>query len=528
MSVPGRKMNRMQEETPDKPQIRRVVIVGGGTAGWMTAAALSTVLKSEFCSIELVESDAIGIVGVGEATIPAIQDFNRKIGLDEQEMMRKTSATFKLGIEFVNWAKIGDAYVHPFGSFGGDINGVAFHHYWLDQRERGDQTPFSEYSVANVAAKLGRFALPQTDARSILSYYSYAFHFDATLYAKCLRQMAEARGVARTEGRIVDVSLRGEDGFIESVILESGQSIEGDLFIDCSGFRALLIEKALGVKFESWQQWLPCDRAVAIPSENSDSLDPYTRATAHSAGWQWRIPLQHRTGNGHVYCSDFMGDDEAQSIAIENLERRPIGDPRVIKFVAGKRKQMWRKNCVAIGLSGGFLEPLESTSIHLIQAAIFKLIERFPDRNFSAVNIADFNAQMDLNFDQVRDFIILHYKATSRDDSEFWNYCRTMPVPESLEYKMRSFRESGHVVFSKRELFRESGWLAVFLGQDIFPATTDLRVDCTSQQQIATQLQKMRELIKLAAMALPGHGDTIANYCAASTDEPSAARHSGQ
>lgn len=523
-----RKMNKMQEETPDKSQIRRVVIVGGGTAGWMTAAALSTVLKAKLCSIELVESDEIGTVGVGEATIPAIHDFNRKIGLDEQDMMRNTNATFKLGIEFVNWARIGDAYMHPFGGFGFDINGVAFHQYWLDQRERGDKTPFDEYSVAIVAAKFGRFALPQTDARSVLSNYSYAFHFDATLYARYLRHIAEARGVVRTEGRIVDVSLRGEDGFIESVILESGQSIEGDLFVDCSGFRALLIEKALGTEYESWKRWLPCDRAVAIPCENPDSLDPYTRATAHSAGWQWRIPLQHRTGNGHVYCSDFMGDDEAHSIAIRNIERSPIGEPRVLKFVAGKRKQMWRKNCVAIGLSGGFLEPLESTSIYLIQAAVLKLIERFPDRNFCDVDIADFNAQMDRNFDQVRDFIILHYKATSRNDSEFWNYCRTMTVPETLDYKMRSFRESGHVVFSKRELFRERSWVAIYLGQDIIPGTTDLRVDCTPQEKIAAQLQKMRDVIRLAAGSLPAHSDTIANYCAATVHEPSAAQRPGQ
>jgi tryptophan halogenase len=517
----------MPPETAGEARIRRVVIVGGGTAGWMTAAAMSTVLDGELCNIELIESDQIGIVGVGEATIPAIHDFNRKIGLDEQDFMRSTHATFKLGIEFVNWAKVGDAYMHPFGRFGFDINGVAFHHYWLDQRKRGDQTPYYEYCVPFVAGKRGRFALPQNDPRSVLSTYSYAFHFDASLYAQYLRRVAEGRGVLRTEGLIVDVSLRGEDGFIESVTLEDGRSIAGDLFIDCSGFRALLIDKALGTEYESWKHWLPCDRAVAIPCENPDVLDPYTRATAHSAGWQWRIPLQHRTGNGHVYCSDFMSDDEARSIALKNIERSPIGEPRLIKFVAGKRKQMWSKNCVAIGLSGGFLEPLESTSIYLIQAAIMKLIERFPDRNFFADDIADFNSQMSRTFDQVRDFIILHYKATSRSDSEFWNYCRTMSVPESLDYKIRSFRESGHVVYSKRELFIETNWVAVFLGQDVIPCALDLRVDCVPPENIAAQMQKMREVIKVAAESLPRHTDTISNYCPARLGDLSATQSAG-
>jgi tryptophan halogenase len=505
----------MNEAILDRSPIRNVVIVGGGTAGWMTAAALSMVLKTERCSIRLVESEDIGTVGVGEATIPAIRDFNKKVGLDEREMMRATNATFKLGIEFVNWADVGDAYVHPFGGFGFDINGVAFHHYWLDRRERGDETPIDDYSVAIVAAKLGRFGLPHTDARSVLSKFSYAFHFDAALYARYLRHVAEARGVVRTEGRIVDVVQRSDDGFIESVTLESGQSVEGDLFIDCSGFRALLIEKTLNTEYESWMHWLPCDRAVAIPSENPDFLQPYTRATAHSAGWQWRIPLQHRTGNGHVYSSEFISDDEAQSVAIENLERNPCGDPRLLKFIPGKRKQMWRKNCVAIGLSAGFLEPLESTSIHLIQAAIFKFIERFPDRSFCPETVADFNAQMDLNFDQIRDFIILHYKATNRTDSEFWNYCRTMPVPETLEYKMRCFRECGRAVFSDRELFRERSWVAVYLGQGVIPSAMDLRVNCMPPDKIAAQLKQMRELIGLAAKSLPLHTDTLSNYCSA-------------
>lgn len=507
-------MNDTQETTGPQA-IRRVVIVGGGTAGWMTAAALSVVLDKQRCSIELIESDAIGIVGVGEATIPAIHDFNRKVGLDEQELMRATSATFKLGIEFVNWCKQGDAYMHPFGRYGFDINGVAFHHYLVDQRQRGNDVPFGEFCIPFVAGKLGRFAMPQTDPRSVLSTYSYAYHFDASLYAKYLREVTEQRGVVRTEGRIVDVALRAADGFIEAVILESGQRIEGDLFIDCSGFRALLIGDALGVDYESWRHWLPCDRAVALPSRNPDVLEPYTRATAHSAGWQWRIPLQHRTGNGHVYSSDHMSDDEATAIALEHLETEAIDEPRYLKFVAGKRQRMWHRNCVAIGLSGGFLEPLESTSIYLIQAAIMKLIERFPDQGFCANDIADFNAQIERHFCQIRDFIILHYKATRRDDSDFWNYCRTMAIPESLEYRMRVFRESGRVVYSKRELFIETNWIAVLLGQDVIPQQTDLRVSCTPPDRIALQMRQMHEVMKMAAASLPTHAETVARYCAA-------------
>ena len=505
----------MQQQAQVRQPIRRVVIVGGGTAGWMTAAALSTVLGKEMYDIELIESDAIGIVGVGEATIPAIHDFNRKIGLDEQDFMRRTNATFKLGIEFVDWAKKGDAYMHPFGHHGSDINGVSFHHYWLDQNRRGRATPFGEYCVPFVAGKAGRFSLPVSDPQSVLSTYSYAYHFDASLYAKYLRHVAELRGVTRTEGRIVDVDLDGESGFIDSLKLENGRKIAGDFFIDCSGFRALLIGEALGVDYESWQHWLPCDRAVAVQSRISDTLDPYTRATALTAGWQWRIPLQHRTGNGHVYCSEYVSDDEARSLLLDNIEREVLAEPRVLQFVAGKRRQMWEKNCVAIGLSGGFLEPLESTSIHLIQAAIIKLIERFPDREFSATDRDDYNAQIGQAFEQVRDFIILHYKATTRDDSEFWQYCRNMTIPEELDYKMQTFRESGHVVYSERELFIRTNWISVLLGQHVIPECTDLRVDCTSSDKINAQLGQMHEVIRRAAASMPSHEEVISRYCAA-------------
>ena len=481
----------------------------------MTAAALSVVLDRRLWQIELVESDAIGIVGVGEATIPAIHDFNRKVGLDEQDFMRRTNATFKLGIEFVDWLRRGDRYMHPFGRFGFDINGVAFHNYWVREKQRGDETPIDDYCLAITAARGGRFALPQKDARSVLSTYSYAFHFDASLYAQYLRGIAESRGVVRTEGRIVDVQLDAEDGHIESVALDDGRKVAGELFIDCSGFHALLIGKALGVDYESWQHWLPCDTALAVPSRNPEELDPYTRSTAHAAGWQWRIPLQHRTGNGHVFSSAHMDEETARRILLDTLEHEALDEPRTIRFSAGRREQMWHKNRVAIGLSGGFLEPLESTSIYLIQAVIMKLIERFPGRDIDDVEVADFNEQIARTFEQVRDFIILHYKATERDDSEFWNYCRNMSVPESLEYRMNTFRDSGYVVFDRRELFIEANWIAVLLGQGVVPRTTDLRVDCVPRTTVREQLGQMRTVISQAARSMPTHRQTLNSYCAA-------------
>jgi tryptophan halogenase len=496
-----------------RQRIGRILIVGGGTAGWMTAAALARFLERDYCEIELVESDAIGTVGVGEATIPAIHDFNGKLQLDEREFMRETCATFKLGIEFVDWTRPGHAYLHPFGYYGRDLNGVAFHHYWLRNRQLGDSTPFDQYCLAHVAAKAGRFAHPNRDPRSIYSTYFYAFHFDAGLYAKYLRRYAERRGVRRTEGRIVDVELRGEDGHIQSVLLDDGRRIAADLFVDCSGFRGLLIEEALKTGYEPWTEWLPCDRAVAVPSANVGDPPPYTRATARDAGWQWRIPLQHRTGNGHVYSSQYLSDDEATSVLLDKLEGAPVADPRILKFTAGRRRKMWNRNCVAIGLSGGFLEPLESTSIWLIQAAIMQLIQSFPDESFDAVDIENFNREMGRKFEQVRNFLILHYKATERGDSPFWDYCRNMPIPDELDYRLRVFRKRGHVVFSPRELFIETNWLAVLLGQNVLPDIYDPRVHCLDDGRIASQLRDIHDSIRRAADAMPAHTDTIARYC---------------
>lgn len=492
--------------------IRAIVIVGGGTAGWMTAAALGRLLRGRY-HIRLVESTEIGIIGVGEATVPHIRFFNSRLGIDEADFMRHTHATFKLGIEFVNWGRSGDAYIHPFGAFGHPFNGVGFHHYWLKARHLGDATDIAEYSYPVMAAKLGRFALPARDPSSVASTFSYAFQFDATQYAPYLRRYAEKLGVVRTEGKVMHVDLNGESGFIEAIRLHSGERIAGDLFIDCSGFRGLLIEEALKTGYETWTHWLPCDRAVAAPCETREPSVAYTRATAREAGWQWRIPLQHRVGNGHVFSSAFISEDRATQILLENLEGPLLAEPRVLRFTTGRRKLGWNKNCVAIGLAGGFLEPLESTSIHLIQLAITYLLEMFPDTGFDPATRDEYNRIMQVEFERVRDFLILHYHATERDDSPFWNHCRTMHIPESLEYKMNAFRERGWVVKYKEGFFLEPSWIAVYLGQRIVPERYDPRVDRLDSEKIKRELHAIRKNVRQAATATPRHAEFIKHYC---------------
>ncbi|MDE2162631.1 MAG: tryptophan 7-halogenase [Alphaproteobacteria bacterium] len=493
--------------------IRKIVIVGGGTAGWMTAASLAHVLKNS-CTIQLIESAEIGILGVGESTIPHIRFFNAKLGIDEADFMRKTHATFKLGIEFCDWGRVGSRYMHPFGAFGREIDGVGFHHCWLRMRERGDQTPLDSYAFPIVAAKLGKYAPPSDDPRSVLSSYSYAYQFDATLYAPYLRAYSEARGVVRTEGKVIDTTLRGEDGFIQAVVLEGGKRVDGDLFIDCSGFRGVLIEQALKTGYADWSQWLPCDRAVVAPSESDGPPVAYTRSTARPAGWQWRIPLQHRTGNGHVYCGAYMDDDAARVILLDHLEGRALAEPRILRFTTGCRKKNWNRNCVAIGLSGGFLEPLESTSIYLIQAAITKLIELFPDLSFDPALTDEYNRLIDLEFERVRDFLILHYKATERDDTPFWNYCRTMSVPDSLANKIALFRERAQIVRYRDGLFQEPSWIAVYVGQNILPARHDPLADAIDEDVLERYTLGIKNLIRKAAEVAPSHGAFIEKHCA--------------
>jgi len=493
----------------------KVVIVGGGTAGWMTAAGLSSLLGNTGLEITLVESEAIGIVGVGEATLPHLRFFNQAIGIDEYDFMSATRATVKLGIEFVDWARKGDRYIHPFGDYGIPNDGVGFHHYW---RRFADQLgTISSFSLPVVAAQLGKFEPPSEDDRSALSTFRFAYQFDATQYAPYLRRHAEGRGVTRIEGRVTDVA-QNERGDICALKLEDGREVLGDFFIDCSGFIGLLIEKALATGYEEWTDWLPCDRAVAAPCEHRGPLLPYTRATAREAGWQWRIPLQHRTGNGYVYASQFLDDQDAADALVESLEGPLLADPKFLKFVTGKRRKLWNKNCVAIGLSGGFLEPLESTSIYLIQQGITYLIEMFPDGENADIARTEYNRIMDLEFERIRDFLILNYHATERTDAPLWDMMRTLDVPDSLKEKMSLFRARGQVQTYNHGLFLEPSWLAVYLGQRVTPDHYDPRVDEHPEGEMLARLRGMKAHIQKSAEQMMGHQDWISRNCASTIE----------
>ncbi|MBP2161493.1 MULTISPECIES: tryptophan halogenase family protein [Asticcacaulis] len=487
--------------------IRNIVIAGGGSAGWMVAAALSNALQAN-CTITLIESEEIGTVGVGEATIPPILRFNQTLGIDEAEFVRATQGSFKLGIQFVNWGKLGHSYFHPFGSFGRNFDMVGVHDYWQAAYEAGQATGLDDYCMAWSAAKRNKFAPPSQDPRHVLSTYDYAYHFDAGLYAALLRRYAEAKGVQRQEGKIIDVALNAESGFVESVTLNDGRSFKGDLFIDCSGFRGMLIEGALKTGYQDWTHWLPCDRALAVPCASTADFTPYTRSTAHTAGWQWRIPLQHRTGNGHVYASPFISDEEAAAVLMDNLDGEALADPRPLRFTTGRRNLFWNRNVVAIGLSSGFMEPLESTSLYLIQSGIAKLLTLFPDRDFDPVLSDEFNRQTRIEFERIRDFIVLHYKLTERDDSPLWRYCANMDIPDSLSEAIHLFRRYGKIVPRELDLFGHPSWLAVHIGQMNFPE----RIDPLAKHRTAdgtAWLAKFRSVIESAAESLPGHQDFI-------------------
>jgi len=495
--------------------LKDIVIVGGGTAGWMAAAALSTILNGRY-NIRLVESDEIGIVGVGEATIPMIARFNRVLGIDEAEFMRETQGSFKLGVEFVNWGRKGERYMHGFGRLGQDLATVPFEQYWLKMRALGKAAPLEEYSIARMAAKAGKFMPARHDVpNSPLADIAYAYHFDASLYARYLRKLSEQRGVTRIEGKIVRATQRPGDGYIDAVELENGQQVAGDLFIDCSGFRGLLIEQTLQTGYEDWSGWLPADRALAVPCESVKTMTPFTRATAHQSGWQWRIPLQHRTGNGHVYCSRYMGDDEAAATLLANLDAPALADPRLIKFQTGMRKQAWNRNVVAVGLAGGFLEPIESTSIHLIQSAIARLIEFFPDRGFQDVERAEFNRQSRFEYERIRDFIVLHYHLNQRTDSPYWLACANMAIPDTLRQKMNLYRARGKVVRVDNELFSEVGWIQVLEGQNMPVNAYNPLVDVQSEADIADYLDSVRGVIAKCVSVMPTHEEYIARHCAA-------------
>jgi tryptophan halogenase len=496
--------------------IKTIVIVGGGTAGWMSASALAKTFGKAY-AIRLIESEEIGIVGVGEATVPHLSYFNKTLEIDEAEFIRETKGTFKLGIQFKDWARLGDAYIHGFGTLGHDLGAVPFHQYWLRARKAGRAAELGEYSLNTLAAPREKFMVSPVDApkNTPLADIAYAYHFDAGLYAQYLRRYAEARGVQRTEGKIRETRLRAADGYVQSVVLESGAVIEGDLFIDCSGFRGLLIEEALHTGYEDWTHWLPCDRALAVPCEKVGPPTPYTRSTARSAGWQWRIPLQHRTGNGLVYSSPYLSDDEAASILLENLDGRPLAEPRPLRFTTGKRRKIWNRNVVAVGLSGGFMEPLESTSIYLIQSAIGRLVLLFPSGEINPVLVDRYNAQATFEFERIRDFLILHYHATERDDSPFWNYCRTMDIPETLRRTIALFKDSGRFFRNADEMFAQVSWVQVMIGQRIIPEAYHPMVDQMSEADLQAFVDHVKSVVAGCVDMMPTHQQFIDRHCKA-------------
>jgi tryptophan halogenase len=497
-------------------RIRGVTILGGGTAGWMAAAILARRLGTSFGTLTVVESPEIGTIGVGEATIPPIRLFNGALGLDENDFLKRTQGTIKLGIEFVDWSRVGHRYFHPFGIHGLDAGALSLHQSWLRLRSLGDSSSFEDFSLNTVAARLGRIAATRSSEDAETVSVAYAFHFDASLYAAYLREYALARGVVRLERKVIDVELRATDGFIAALRLDDGTRLESDLYVDCSGFRGVLIEQALKTGYEDWTHWLPCDRAVAVPSERTQPLTPYTRSTAHTAGWQWRIPLQHRTGNGYVYASCHLSDDEATATLLGNLDGEAVGDPRPLRFTTGRRRLVWNKNCVALGLASGFLEPLESTSIHLIQKGLTHLLNLFPDRDFAPELSEEFNRIATHEYDRIRDFIILHYKATTREDAPLWRDCRDMAIPDELAYKIRHYVNSGRIARSGGDLFATPNWLAVLMGQGLWPEHHDPLVDQFDAGEIHRHLDGIRTAIRHQAEAAPSHEDYIARNCLAS------------
>lgn len=497
-------------------KIRNIVIVGGGTAGWMVAAGLSRLITDEDVNIRLIESEAIGTVGVGEATIPHINYFNRLLGLDENEFVKKTNATFKLGIEFVNWGKLGESYIHPFGDYGVAMDGIRFHHFYHRYAAMGKAPSVDQYCLQVLAAQDGKFQRPDLSVKnSPLNSIVYAFQFDASLYAKFMREFSEKNGVVRTEGKVIKVNQNSETGFIKSVTLENGEQFEGDLFIDCSGFRGLLIEQTLQTGYKDWSAMLPVNRAVARASESIGAPYPYTRATAKDAGWQWRIPLQSRIGNGHVYCSDFITDEEALNTLNDGLDSDPISEPNFLRFKTGIRKKTWNKNVVSLGLAAGFLEPLESTSIHLIQTAVARLMAHFPDKNFAQSNIDYFNSRTQIEYEQVRDFLILHYVATEREDTPFWKYCKNMKIPDTLKDRLRNYKDTAKLYRHDNEIFGETSWFAVMHGQGLKPNAYHPMANSISDAELTDRMQKIERVTQACLSPMPSHQDFINANCKA-------------
>ncbi len=497
-------------------RIKNILIVGGGTAGWMAAAALAKVLGQD-CAIRLIESEEIGTVGVGEATVPHLKLFNNMLGIDEIEFVKQTQGTFKLGIQFNDWGQLGDSYIHGFGTIGHDVGLLPFHQFWIKAAQIGKVADLGAFSINTLAAPRGKFMPSATDvpATSPLANIAYAYHFDASLYANFLRNYAEQRGVQRSEGKIARVEKRQHDGFIDAVMLQNGERFEADLFIDCSGFGGLLIEQALQTGYTDFTHWLPCDRALAVPCENVGPPTPYTRSTARAAGWQWRIPLQHRTGNGYVYSSAHISDDEVAATLLKHLDGRALGEPRPLRFTTGMRKKQWNKNVVSLGLASGFMEPLESTSIFLIQSGIARLISLMPERDFSETLIDRYNAQSAFEFERIRDFLILHYCATRRDDTPFWNQCRTMAIPESLQENIRLFKDSGRFYRNAEEMFASVSWVQVMIGQGIMPQSYHPMVDQMPLDDLQKFMASVGHVVSSCVDVMPMHQAFIDRHCAA-------------
>ena len=488
--------------------VRRVVIAGGGTAGWMAAAALSRTL-GKVLDITLVESDEIGTVGVGEATIPTLVHFHRLLDIGEQEFMAATSATFKLGISFEGWRARGEDYIHSFGTTGTDHFTAGFQQFWLKGRERGLASDYGDYCLELAASRESRFGQLPNDGMN------YAYHLDATAYARYLRRFSEHFGVKRVEAKIASVQTDPASGQVSALVLDSGTRIEGDLFVDCTGFRSMLLGQTMGVDYEDWSQWLFNDSAIAVQTESVGPAIPLTRSIAHDWGWQWRIPLQHRVGNGIVFSSRHVDDDTARAALLGNVAGKVLTEPRVIRFKPGQRQRVWAGNVVALGLASGFLEPIESTSIHLIQRGIVRLLQMFPTDGIQQSDVDEFNAQAAQDIRTIRDFIIAHYKVTNRNDTPYWAEAQAMAVPEELRHRIELFRETGRVFRDGNELFAENSWVQVMLGQGITPRTHHQVADLMGDAELADFLNGIRDQVRRTVARLPAHHDYVRGYAPA-------------
>jgi tryptophan halogenase len=490
-------------------QIKKLVIAGGGTAGWMAAALLKKLFAQQL-QIELVESEDIGIIGVGEATIPPIQIFNQYLALDEKEFLRETHATIKLAIKFENWRVQGESYYHTFGAPGATLGVANFQHYWLRAKELGLTESLWDFDLNYLCCEQGKFNKIKTP--NPVYDMPYAYHFDSALYGKYLRKLSEQAGVVRTEGLIEHIKQDAETGFIQALQLKDGREVKGDLFIDCTGLRGLLIRKTLGVAYESWDHYLPANSALAVPTERFEQTLPYTRSIAHSAGWQWRIPLTHRNGNGIVYSSHYLSDDQAYQTLMNNLDSKALAEPKKISFETGRTTEQWHKNVVAIGLSSGFLEPLESTSIHLIQSGIVRLMKMFPNQGINEAQVNAYNAESKEEFETIRDFIILHYHVNQRTDSDFWRDMRQMAIPHRLEQKIALFKQTGAIFNDANDIFRDSSWLQVMLGQGLQPQDYHPAARNYGRDDLLQMMQKIRSAKQQPLDKLTSHDEFLALY----------------